>query len=78
VLRGLYGNRFALTVTSRALPGVERSFASFSRAADEASASRIFNGALTRLDEAAGERLGHDVAGFVLRHEFLPGTPDKR
>ena len=32
--------------------------------------SRIYNGNHTRLDEVAGENLGHDVAGFVLRHAF--------
>ena len=74
VLRSVYGNRVHLTVTSAALPGVTRSFVSFSAAAAEASASRIYNGNHTRLDEVAGERLGHDVAGYVLRHRFL--TPD--
>jgi PAP2 superfamily len=74
VLRSIYGNDVSFTVTSSALPGVTRSFTSFSRAADEASLSRILNGNHTRLDEAAGEGLGHDVAGYVLRHRFL--APD--
>jgi len=74
VLRSVYGNDVAFTVTSSALPGVTRSFTSFSQAADEASVSRILNGNHTRLDEAAGEDLGHNVAGYVLRHRFL--TPD--
>jgi len=74
VLRSVYGNGVHFTVTSAALPGISRSFASFSAAAAEASASRIYNGNHTRLDEVAGERLGHDVAGYVLRHRFL--TPD--
>jgi hypothetical protein len=74
VLRSVYGNDVHFTVTSSALPGVTRSFASFTEAAAEASASRIYNGNHTRLDEAAGENLGHDVAAYVLRHRFL--TPD--
>jgi PAP2 superfamily len=74
VLRSVYGNDVGFTVTSSALPGVTRSFTSFSQAADEASVSRILNGNHTRLDEAAGEDLGHNVAGYVLRHRFL--TPD--
>jgi PAP2 superfamily len=73
VLAALYGNDFSFTATSPALPGVERSFVSFSEAAEEASASRIYNGNHTRLDEVAGEDLGHDVAGFVLRHDLRPG-----
>jgi PAP2 superfamily len=69
VLSSLYGNDFAFTVTSPALPGVERSFVSFSEAAQEASVSRIYNGNHSRLDEVAGEDLGHDVAGFVLHRD---------
>ena len=71
VLAAIYGNDVAFSATSSALPGVERSFVSFSEAAEEASESRIFNGNHTRLDEVAGENLGRDVAGFVLRHEGL-------
>jgi hypothetical protein len=67
VLSSIYGNDFAFTVTSPALPGVERRFVSFSEAAQEASASRIFNGNHTRLDQVAGENLGHDIAAFVLQ-----------
>ena len=70
MLAAIYGNDVAFSVTSTALPGVERSFVSFSEAAQEASVSRIYNGNHTRLDEVAGENLGHDVAGFVLRHAF--------
>jgi hypothetical protein len=71
VLASIYGNDFAFTTTSTALPGVERSFVSFSEAAEEASVSRIYNGNHTRLDEVAGEDLGQDVAGFVLRHDLV-------
>jgi PAP2 superfamily protein len=67
VLSAFYGNHFGFTVTSLALPGVERSFASFAEAAEEASVSRIYNGNHTRIDQAAGENLGRDVAGAVLR-----------
>lgn len=66
VLGRIYGNDFAFTATSPALPGVERSFTSFTEAAEEASVSRIYNGNHTRVDQVAGENLGHDVATFVL------------
>jgi hypothetical protein len=72
VLSSIYGDDFTLTVTSPALPGVERSFDSFSDAADEATVSRIYNGNHTRIDQAAGEDLGHDVADFVLDNDLLP------
>jgi len=56
------------TVTSEVLPGVERSFASVSAAADEATQSRIFAGVHFRNDLTSGARLGRDVADFVLDH----------
>ncbi len=67
VLRQEYGPRWALAVTSEALPGVTRRFTSFQAAADEAGLSRIAAGVHTRLDHEAGRQLGHDVAEFVLR-----------
>ena len=54
VLASTYGNDFQFTLTSPALPGVTRSFASFSEAAEEASVSRIYNGNHTRIDQVAG------------------------
>jgi hypothetical protein len=71
VLASVYGNDFEFSAVSPALPGVERSFVSFSEAAEEASVSRIYNGNHSRLDEVAGENLGHDVARFVLAHDLL-------
>jgi PAP2 superfamily len=67
-------DRFA--VTSEVLPGVERSFTSFSAAADEASASRIYAGQHFRFDEVAGERLGRHVADYVLQN-FLAAPRDR-
>ena len=55
-------------MTSEVLPGVERSFASFSAAAEEATQSRIFAGVHFRSDLTSGHRLGRDVADFVLDH----------
>jgi PAP2 superfamily len=72
VLGSFYGNDNAFSVTSPALPGVTRSFRSFSAAEEEAGLSRIFSGQHTRLDHIAGLALGHDVAGFVLHHALLP------
>jgi hypothetical protein len=70
VLAAFYGNDFAFAATSTALPGVTRTFTSFSEAADEATVSRIYNGNHTRIDQVAGENLGRDVAGYVLGRAF--------
>ena len=72
VLSSFYGDGQHFGVSSPALPGVTRSFTSFSAAAEEAGLSRIYAGQHTRIDHVAGLTLGHDVAGFVLRNALLP------
>jgi PAP2 superfamily len=64
----LQRDRLDFNVTSEVLPGVERSFASFSTAAEEATQSRIFAGVHFRNDLTSGHRLGREVADFVLDH----------
>jgi len=59
-------------VTSEVLPGVERSFTSISAAAEEATLSRIFGGQHFRFDLTTGQRLGRDVADFVVDHFLTP------
>jgi hypothetical protein len=71
-------DRFSFAVTSEVLPGVERSFDSFSDAAEEATMSRIFAGVHFRFDLTAGHRLGREVADFVLDHFLKPVHPDNR
>ena len=65
VLTAFYGHRQPLAIT---LNGITRSFGSFQAAANEAGLSRIFAGQHTRLDHEAGQRLGVQVAEFVLDH----------
>jgi hypothetical protein len=72
VLAGFYGDDQHFSLTSPALPGVTRSFSSFTAAAQEAGLSRIFSGQHTRLDHVAGLKLGHAVAGFLLHNALLP------
>jgi membrane-associated phospholipid phosphatase len=67
VLSAFDGSRVHLAIT---LNGVTRTFGSFQAAANEAGLSRIFAGQHTRLDHQAGERLGGQVAAFVLGHFF--------
>jgi hypothetical protein len=61
-----YGHREQLAVTSDGLPGVTRTFTSFQAAAEEAGLSRILAGQHTRIDHVAGQKLGRQVANFVL------------
>jgi hypothetical protein len=69
VLSSFFGeDAQALTVTSEVMPGTTRHFSGFAAAASEASASRIFAGVHTQLDEAAGQQLGRAIAQFVLHH----------
>jgi hypothetical protein len=72
VLTSFYGDNQQFSVTSPALPGVTRSFTSFSAAVGEAGLSRIYAGVHTRIDHEAGLELGNDVAGFVLHNALLP------
>ena len=65
-------------VTSEVLPGVVRGFTSFSAAAEEASLSRIYAGQHFRFDLVAGQRLGTQVADYVLRNFLLPHGRDDR
>ena len=65
-------DRFEFNVTSEVLPGVERSFTSFSAASEEATLSRIFGGQHFRFDLTTGQRLGRDVADFVLGNFLTP------
>jgi membrane-associated phospholipid phosphatase len=65
ILSRLLGNSFDLNVTSEVLPMVQRSFDSFTRAAEEATLSRIFAGQHFSFDLTVGRDLGRDVARFV-------------
>ncbi len=65
-------DHFEFNVTSEVLPGVERSFTSFSAAAEEATLSRVFAGQHFRFDLTAGQRLGREVAEFVTDNFLTP------
>ncbi|GHO82180.1 vanadium-dependent haloperoxidase [Dictyobacter formicarum] len=68
VLSDFFGNQDHVRVTSDALPGTVRTFASYTDVATEAGLSRIFAGQHTRLDHDSGIELGHNIAQFVLSH----------
>jgi hypothetical protein len=76
-------DHFDLTVTSEVLAGVTRSFTRLFAAEEEATLSRIFAGQHFRSDLTAGQRLGRNVADFVvdnfltLRHREDESDDDK-
>jgi membrane-associated phospholipid phosphatase len=59
-------DHFEFSVTSEVLADVDRSFTSFSAAAEESMLSRIFAGVHFLFDLTTGQRLGSDVADFVI------------
>jgi PAP2 superfamily len=59
-------NNFSFTVTSEVLPGVTRSFTTFTDAAKDAADSRIFAGQHYRTDENAGHQQGFRVADYIV------------
>ena len=61
-----HADHFKFSVTSEVLAGVDRSFTSFSAAAEEATLSRIFAGVHFLFDLTTGQRLGSDVADFAV------------
>jgi hypothetical protein len=65
-------NHFDFTVTSEVLPELERSFDSFSAADEEATRSRIFAGVHFRSDLTTGQRLGREIADFVVDNFLTP------
>jgi hypothetical protein len=78
VLQDVLGtDTFSFSLTNQSL-GITRSFDSFSQAADEASASRIFAGQHFRYDEDAGQTLGGRVADFVVDHALSPSHGEDR
>jgi hypothetical protein len=68
VLTRHFGPAEHVVVTSEVLAGTTRTFNRFQDIADEAGLSRIPAGVHTRLDHVAGQRLGLDVARFVLEN----------
>ena len=73
VLDSFFGkHHFDFNVTSEVLPGVKRSFDSFSAAGEEATLSRIFAGVHFRSDLTTGQRLGREVADFVVDNFLTP------
>jgi len=65
-------DHFNFNVTSEVLPGVQRAFSRISAAAEEATLSRIFAGVHFRFDLTTGQRLGREIADFVIDNFLTP------
>lgn len=72
VLADYFGEHTHFTASSDALPGVLRSFKSFSSALEEVKNARIFAGIHFRLATEDGQKLGRSVAEYVLEHAVQP------
>jgi hypothetical protein len=71
------GDAVKFSSTSDGLPGVTRSFDSFSAAAKEAGMSRIYGGIHWEFDNADGLACGREVGEHVARNFFTPRTGRK-
>jgi len=69
-------DHFNFNVTSEVLPGVQRSFSRISAAAEEATLSRIFAGVHFRFDLINGQRLGRELADFVIDNFLTPSDEE--
>ena len=73
VLNSFFGKKdFEFAVTSEVLQGKTRSFTNFSAASEEATISRIFAGVHFRTDLTSGNRMGSEVADFVVDNFLTP------
>lgn len=70
-LARFYGtDKFNFTLTSDELPGVKRSYTSFSQAAAENARSRIYLGIHWNFDDVQGRAVGNKVADYVYTHDL--------
>jgi hypothetical protein len=69
VLTAFFGtDHIQFTATSDALPGVQRTYASFSEAANDAGLSRIYGGIHWACDNVEGLAMGQAVGAYVSRN----------
>ena len=64
-LTGVFGAAYPFTADSPGLPGVQRSYASFNAAAEEAGRSRIYGGLHFEFSNQGGLAAGRTLAGYV-------------
>jgi hypothetical protein len=73
VLGDIFGRRpGAFSLTSPAVPGLVRTYGSFSAAADEDVDARVWGGIHWRTSDRVGRALGQRIARYGLRHALRP------
>jgi membrane-associated phospholipid phosphatase len=72
VLASLFGDRTRFTIGTDDMPGVTRTFTSFSQAADEAGMSRIYGGIHFMFDNLAGLTCGRALGNYLTDHFLRP------
>ena len=73
ILKDFYGtDNIHFTLKSDELPGVTRSYSSFSQAAQENGMSRIYLGIHFSFDNVQGQACGRAVADYVVLHALQP------
>jgi len=75
ILANYFGDTTAFALESEVLPGVTRSYRSFSEAAAEANDARVYGGMHFRTSVRDGRMTGGAVAGFVIANVAQPLRP---
>ncbi|NJM18086.1 MAG: vanadium-dependent haloperoxidase [Richelia sp. RM2_1_2] len=65
ILAGFFGDNTSFEIPSQELPGVSRSYGSFSQAADENADSRLFGGVHINSANVDGVSVGEQIGNFV-------------
>jgi membrane-associated phospholipid phosphatase len=78
ILANDFGDETAFTLESEVLPGVTRSYRSFSAAAAEANDARVYGGMHFRTSVLDGRTIGAAVAGLVIAHVAQPLWGDRK
>jgi hypothetical protein len=75
VLAAYFGSdAIHFTFSTDSLPGVTRSFTSFSATAQECSDSRVYAGIHWRFDVQTGQVIGYEAGDYVVTHFLLPAS----
>jgi membrane-associated phospholipid phosphatase len=72
VLAYFFGENTSFTVDSSSMPGVTRSFTSFSSATAEVKNARVFGGIHFRNSCNVGQAVGDSLGAYIVEHALLP------
>lgn len=71
VLARFFGDNVEFSISSQELPGVSRSFSSFTQAAEENALSRLYGGVHVDLATVDGVEIGKEVGNFVFDNTLV-------